>query len=61
MINFTHLTNGKILVLFLVVESILAFKDINPQAPIHVVVIPKEHIASIDEINASNSDIAAKI
>ena len=42
-------------------ENILAFKDINPQAPIHVVVIPKEHIASLDEINASNSDIAAKI
>ena len=42
-------------------ESVLAFKDINPQAPIHVVVIPKTHIACLDEINASNCDIAANI
>ncbi len=32
-----------------------AFRDINPQAPTHILVIPKEHIASVDEINAENS------
>ena len=41
--------------------DILAFNDINPQAPVHVIVIPKKHIASMDEINADNCDIAAKI
>ena len=42
-------------------DTILAFNDINPQAPVHVIVIPKAHIASMDEINDANSDIAAKI
>ncbi len=42
-------------------EAILAFKDINPQAPVHVLVIPKTHIASMDEVTAENSGIAAYI
>jgi len=42
-------------------ERILAFRDINPEAPVHVLVIPKEHIASADEITADNSDIVAHI
>ena len=32
-------------------EDILAFNDINPQAPVHVVVIPKAHVCCLDEIN----------
>jgi len=42
-------------------EDMLAFKDINPEAPCHVLVVPKAHIASMDEINEENSGIAAKI
>ena len=42
-------------------EKILAFHDINPQAPVHILVIPKEHIPSVDGINAENSAIIAKI
>ncbi|MBQ8497728.1 MAG: histidine triad nucleotide-binding protein [Clostridia bacterium] len=42
-------------------EKILAFRDIAPQAPIHVLVIPKTHIASVDEITAENSGIVAYI
>ena len=42
-------------------DKILAFKDINPQAPVHVLVIPKAHIASVDEITEANSGIAAHI
>jgi histidine triad (HIT) family protein len=30
-------------------ESCIAFRDINPQAPVHVLVIPREHIESLDE------------
>lgn len=41
--------------------DMLAFHDINPQAPVHVLVIPKIHIACVDEINADNCDIVAKI
>ena len=35
-------------------DMILAFLDINPQAPVHILVIPKTHIASLAELNAAN-------
>jgi len=31
-------------------EFVLAFRDLNPQAPVHILIIPKKHIASIDDI-----------
>ena len=42
-------------------EKILAFNDINPMAPVHVLVIPKQHIASCDGVNAENSSVIAHI
>ena len=42
-------------------DSIYAFKDINPQAPVHVLVVPKAHIASVDAINAENAGVVAHI
>ena len=42
-------------------EKVLAFRDINPQAPTHILVIPKEHIPSVDGINADNSAVVAHI
>ncbi len=36
-------------------EKILAFHDINPEAPVHVLVIPKAHIPSMDGVTAENS------
>lgn len=42
-------------------ELCLAFRDINPQAPVHVLVIPKAHIASADEVSAENSALIAHI
>ena len=41
--------------------EILAFHDIAPQAPVHVLVIPKEHIRSVDGVNAENADLVAHI
>ena len=41
--------------------DMLAFRDIAPQAPVHVLVIPKTHIPSMDGITAENSDIVARI
>ena len=41
-------------------EWVFAFRDINPQAPVHVLIVPKEHIPSADDIDAGNSVCAAK-
>ena len=41
--------------------EVLAFRDINPQAPCHVLVIPKAHIASCDEITEENSGAVAAV
>jgi len=42
-------------------ETILAFRDIAPMAPTHILVIPKEHIPSVDGITAENSGVVAHI
>jgi len=42
-------------------DFVLAFEDINKQAPVHVVFIPKAHIKSAAEINEENSVYVAKI
>lgn len=41
-------------------DYVLAFRDINPQAPVHIVVVPKEHICCAKAINAENSFLVAK-
>ena len=42
-------------------DTCYAFLDINPQAPVHCLVVPKEHIASADAVNGENSGAVAKI
>ncbi len=42
-------------------ESVLAFHDIDPKAPVHVLVIPKEHLRGADAINAENASVVAHI
>lgn len=42
-------------------DKVFVFHDINPEAPVHVLVIPKEHIASANNIDETNSDIMAHI
>ena len=42
-------------------DKVLAFYDIEPQAPVHFLVIPKEHICCADAIDSSNSAIVAYI
>ncbi len=42
-------------------DSVYAFRDIAPQAPVHILVVPKAHIPSADAITAENSMYVAKI
>lgn len=42
-------------------EEILAFKDIHPAAPIHVLIIPKKHIATLMDIKEEDSSLMGKI
>ena len=40
-------------------KNVIAFHDINPVAPLHCLIIPKMHIATINELNAKNSFVVA--
>ena len=41
-------------------DEILAFDDVHPSAPVHILVIPKEHIASLHEATAGDREIIVK-
>lgn len=42
-------------------DTVVAFNDLSPQAPVHVLIIPKEHIASCDEVTDENSAVVGHI
>ena len=42
-------------------DKVLAFYDLEPQAPVHILIIPKEHIESAKDITSENSAIVAHI
>ncbi|MEW6040464.1 MAG: histidine triad nucleotide-binding protein [Elusimicrobiota bacterium] len=42
-------------------EEIFAFRDINPQAPVHILIIPKKHIESISQIKGDEESLAGRI
>ncbi|MGD8537995.1 MAG: histidine triad nucleotide-binding protein [Candidatus Aminicenantes bacterium] len=42
-------------------DSILAFDDINPQAPVHVLLIPKEHFSSLNDVPEEKKGLIAHI
>ena len=42
-------------------ELVYAFNDINPMAPVHILIVPKAHIPSCDGIDATNSAVVAHI
>ncbi|MGX8701048.1 histidine triad nucleotide-binding protein [Clostridium sp. KNHs216] len=42
-------------------DRVLAFYDLDPQAPVHILIIPKEHIQSVEDITEKNSAIVAHI
>jgi histidine triad (HIT) family protein len=42
-------------------EEIIAFRDINPQAPVHIVIIPRQHIASLSHLSQSDSALVGRL
>jgi len=42
-------------------DEVLAFRDINPQAPLHVLIIPKEHIKTINDLEPNHQEIVGKL
>ena len=42
-------------------EFVFAFHDITPQAPVHILIIPKQHISTLEDVNEGNSDLMGKI
>jgi histidine triad (HIT) family protein len=42
-------------------DKVMAFKDINPLAPVHILIIPKQHIESAQAVNSENSKLVAYI
>jgi len=42
-------------------EDVLAFRDLNPQAPLHVLIIPKNHIRTINDIQAEDAELFGKL
>ena len=42
-------------------ERVVAFKDINPQAPMHVLVVPRRHIASLNELTAEDDGLVGEM
>lgn len=42
-------------------DEVLAFRDINPQAPLHVLIIPKAHIATMNDLDDSHHELVGKL
>ncbi len=42
-------------------EHVLAFRDINPQGPVHVLIIPKEHISTLNELEDEHAELLGKM
>lgn len=42
-------------------DKVLAFKDINPEAPVHIIIIPKKHINSINDLECNDNELIGHI
>ncbi len=42
-------------------EDLLAFRDVNPQAPIHVLVIPKRHVATLNDVEVADAELIGRM
>lgn len=42
-------------------DAVVAFRDVNPQAPVHVLVVPREHVASVDDLSEARTSLAGRL
>lgn len=42
-------------------DDLLAFRDINPQAPTHILIVPKRHISTINDLSAEDAELVGKL
>lgn len=42
-------------------ENIFAFKDINPKSPIHILIIPKKHVGSVNDLDENKKDLIGEM
>ena len=42
-------------------DQVIAFRDVNPQAPTHILVIPREHISTVNDLTAEDKSIVAEM
>lgn len=42
-------------------EEVVAFHDVNPQAPIHILLIPREHVSTVNELEESHAEVVGKL
>lgn len=42
-------------------EEVVAFKDVNPQAPVHILIVPRRHIETIDDITAGDETLMGRL
>ncbi len=59
---FCQLINGDIKAdVVYVDDDVFAFRDINPQAPVHILIIPKQHIATINDADDSHTSLLGRL
>lgn len=42
-------------------DDVVAFRDINPQAPTHILIIPRRHIASVNDLEAGDAELVGRL
>ncbi len=60
--TFCQIVSGKTSTHFLFEnDKVVVFKDINPHAPVHLLIVPKEHIRSINDLNDDEREIVSEM
>jgi histidine triad (HIT) family protein len=42
-------------------DAVMAFRDVNPQAPVHVLIIPKLHVATVNDLREEHADLLSRL